>query len=632
MPSNPRQKASNAQASAQAPQTRPTRQRNPPNPKHVSFENEQGDAAVAAANTAADKARQKKEQEKAKIAQIKANAVAAKRALQEQQAAMKRHEKEEASRRKDEEIRVRRLEAEMEALRRDKDLELERLRAAAADREEERRQEAERRLRQTTDEALDEFNLEAEAPTPRSLARIKKLEDQKNGPYNYAVKAVLRVQNGSQVLTKWHNKIGGAHTKGSFDIHALNIELDTAMEANSVNEFVEIKGWVKSSHGRGTRQTFTMSSISIDQWEQRVESITTAEWQKFVNYIIDVEITCTARAGVGLRRSIHAVDGATQSPSHRRTRTDRLEEQHAVVRDRNEVLGEKTEELITRWTCHDALCGHKGVCWIDDTGEHHRLNAVMRERWASAWQDGQATKYAPPYSLIKKLMEQSSGGDNQSSHKGRKASAMDQMRDMLQKQMELNMMKSMQSMANENQQPQQSQQYYAHAPPAPPPPPVYSYPPSYPPHGGYTQQIQQPGVIATQSPSPTPTPRAQRAPEPQQVTPQQRSSPIGARSEEEDIMDSFWQWKKEGTNKALKKLQICQTQAKFDQECWDLEDMKAMADTSSEVYKIAISAGLPQGLIRGLKADLKEFKGLWRDTYQPARALNDLGQQGGGFE
>ena len=629
MPSNPRQKASNAQASADAPQTR---QRNAPKPKQVTFENEQGNAAVTAANTAADKARQKKEQEKAKMAQIKANAAAAKRALQEQQAAMRRYEKEEATRRKDEEIRVRRLEAEMEALRRDKDVELERLRAAAAAREEEKRQEAERRLRQSTDEALHEFNLEAEAPTPRSLARIKQAEEQKNGPYDYSVKAVLRVQNGSQILTKWHNKIGGVHRKGSFDIHALNLDLDAAMEGNGVNELVEIKGWVRSSHGRASRQTFTMNSISIEQWEQRVESITTAEWQKYVNYIIDVEITCTGR--IGLRRPIQDVDGATQSPSHRRTRTTRLEEQHAVVRDRNEALGENAEKLITRWTCHDAICGHKGICWVDDTGEHHKMNAVMRERWAAAWQNDQASELVPPLSLIKRLINQSSGGDNQSSQRGRKPSAMDQMRDMLHQHMELNMMKSMKSLANESQQPQQSQQYYAPAPPPPPPPPAYphtiSYPP--PPHGGYMQQIQQPGVIATPSPSPTPTSRAQRAPEPQQVTLQQRSSPIGMRSEEEDIIDSFWQWKKEATNKASKKLQICQTQAKFDHECWGLDDMKAMADTSSEVYKLAVSAGLPQGLIRGLKADLKEFKGLWRETYQHARTLNNLGQQGGGFE
>ena len=282
------------------------------------------------------------------------------------------------------------------------------------------------------------------------------------------------MQNGSQTLVKWHNKIGGIHKKGSFDIHALNIDLDAAMENLDVIDLVEIKGWVISTHGRATRQTFTLNSISIEQWEQRVESITTAEWRKYTNHIIDVEMTCTGR--VGLRRSIQAVDGATQSPSHRRTRIDRLEEQHAVVRDRNEMLGEKMEKLITRWKCHDEICGNKGTCWIDDLGEHHRLNALQRERWAASWQQGQATEFAPPYAGIRSLM--ASKGDNQPSQKGRKGSAMDQMRDMMREQMDLDMMKSIKSFASENQQQPPQQQYFAppSAPPAPPPPPsMYPY-------------------------------------------------------------------------------------------------------------------------------------------------------------
>ena len=54
--------------------------------------------------------------------------------------------------------------------------------------------------------------------------------------------------------------------------------------------------------------------------------------------------------------------------------------------------------------------------------------------------------------------------------------------------------------------------------------------------------------------------------------------------------------------------------------------MKAIADISSDIYKYTINARLPNGLIRGLKADLKEFKGLWREIYQHTRNLNYLGQ------
>lgn len=63
---------------------------------------------------------------------------------------------------------------------------------------------------------------------------------------------------------------------------------------------------------------------------------------------------------------------------------------------------------------------------------------------------------------------------------------------------------------------------------------------------------------------------------------------------------------------------------KFEQQMWGIDDMKAMADTSSEVYKYARSIGLPDGLIRSLKADLRVFKSQWRDKYQPTVS-------GGGF-
>ncbi len=56
-----------------------------------------------------------------------------------------------------------------------------------------------------------------------------------------------------------------------------------------------------------------------------------------------------------------------------------------------------------------------------------------------------------------------------------------------------------------------------------------------------------------------------------------------------------------------------------------------MADISSDIYKYAINTKLSDGLIRGLKADLKEFKGLWREeTYQAARNLSRTSSNLGG--
>ena len=208
----------------------------------------------------------------------------------------------------------------------------------------------------------------------------------------------------------------------------------------------------------------------------------------------------------------------------------------------------------------------------------------MRERWAAAWQDGHATEYNPPYLLVKKLMEKASGDDNQ--QKGRKTSTIDQMKEMMREQMEFSMIKDMRSFTN--QQPQQPQQYYLPPPPPPPPPSMYPYAPSYPPHGSHSQQPYFAPSPSPAPPAPAPVATSQAPPRPLQ-----RSSPIGSRSEEDDIIDSFWQWKKEGTTKQSRKLQICQVQARFENEIWGLDDMKAMADTSSDIYKHAIDVGLP---------------------------------------
>lgn len=174
-------------------------------------------------------------------------------------------------------------------------------------------------------------------------------------------------------------------------------------------------------------------------------------------------------------------------------------------------------------------------------------------------------------------------------------------------------------MVTENrQQPMQSyappptQQYYQ-------PPPACSYTPSY-----------QPSYQVYRPPSPLPAP--QPLPAPSVPIVQQRSSPIGERSEEDDILDAFWQWKKESTSRQARKLQYCQVQSIVEKEMWSIDNLKSIADISSTVYKRAIDAGLPNGLIRCLKGDLREFKNLWREKYQHARNISTLvGQLEGRF-
>ena len=116
---------------------------------------------------------------------------------------MKRREKEEATRRKEEEARrkqeearVARLEAELETLRQEREVEKERRRL-------EEDTDHQRRIRQTTQEQVDEWEDDQirEPYSPRTLSAMKRNKNEKNGPYQYSLRAVLKVQNGSLALT-----------------------------------------------------------------------------------------------------------------------------------------------------------------------------------------------------------------------------------------------------------------------------------------------------------------------------------------------------------------------------------------------------------------------------------------------
>lgn len=57
---------------------------------------------------------------------------------------------------------------------------------------------------------------------------------------------------------------------------------------------------------------------------------------------------------------------------------------------------------------------------------------------------------------------------------------------------------------------------------------------------------------------------------------------------------------------------------------WSIDDLKAMSDPSSRLYQIAIDRGVPDGVARNLKADLKTFKPRWREAERQAEELLNM--------
>jgi hypothetical protein len=48
------------------------------------------------------------------------------------------------------------------------------------------------------------------------------------------------------------------------------------------------------------------------------------------------------------------------------------------------------------------------------------------------------------------------------------------------------------------------------------------------------------------------------------------------------------------------------------EQMWSFDDLKVMADTNSDLYKLVIAEGIPDGLARRFKKDLKAFKSFIR--------------------
>lgn len=61
---------------------------------------------------------------------------------------------------------------------------------------------------------------------------------------------------------------------------------------------------------------------------------------------------------------------------------------------------------------------------------------------------------------------------------------------------------------------------------------------------------------------------------------------------------------------------------------WSIDDIKSIEDISSNIYRLAIDAGLPDGIIRRLRGDLTKFKELWRGSYHAASTLATLHNSG----
>ncbi len=141
------------------------------------------------------------------------------------------------------------------------------------------------------------------------------------------------------------------------------------------------------------------------------------------------------------------------------------------------------------------------------------------------------------------------------------------------------------------------------------PPPVNSSYPAYQP-ASYSQW-QQP--VSWQEAPPSPSSLISSLSFASSSRPS-RSSPIEPPEEEKAVIEQFFLWKIARTTRQAVKNKIAEVRRLVDNQMWSINDLKEMSDTTSSIYRTAIQLGVPDGMTKSFRDDLKIFKPQWRQA------------------
>jgi hypothetical protein len=338
------------------------------------------------------------------------------------------------------------------------------------------------------------------------------------------------------------------------------------------------------------------------------------------------------------KRPLALIDSPSKSPARRRTRTVQQEEFIADKRDKNEKAGDFSEQLIDKWICTNDRCmNHKGFCFVAFDNKHHSFDTTQREAWSRAIIRGTATLDMPTEALYNFFRNKGSVNEvakaplAKASREAREAAReerMDRLFEMQERSQEFQMSRQLaSSISNTFPQPDLQLQHHHH-PPYSQYPPWLNIPPSF---------WQPPAPVIAPAPvlAPAPAPAIVPAPAPATVSTKAyampsnhlSSSPIANPSEDEDVMDDYWNWKMLNTRNPDRRATLALARRLIDQDMWTIDHLKLMSDTPSSTYRNAVAKGLPSGLAAGFRADFRAFKDIYRTQYRPGRFLIELRQK-----
>jgi hypothetical protein len=348
--------------------------------------------------------------------------------------------------------------------------------------------------------------------------------------------------------------------------------------------------------------------------------------------------------------------GAVSAPTHR---SDKLMLQHNARLDREMQIGTSEGRIMQRWQCRNSNCSnHNSICYVmPGSGDHYAVSTLDHRRWATMMEQGEGSIDNPPGVVLGALIQQGAVGregrrPNQQPGKKLATDQMADMQSMVQNSMGMmlnmrmmdmmgNMMGSMgNSMGNHSipipqyipqpypvsQAP--AQPYYHHLQPA-----MASHAPQQPVSSGSSRETDKPPpeLDANTAAHRSLSPGKQGYDTQQNAIRSSSPPPIMPDHTADDAVKDFFQWRINGLQAPEKRIKWRTAANIANQNDWSLDDLRAMADSKSHQYQLAIQSGISDGIARSFLKEIRAFKGEMKRTIDAASVLAGAAVSGGGF-
>lgn len=309
-----------------------------------------------------------------------------------------------------------------------------------------------------------------------------------------------------------------------------------------------------------------------------------------VVYTVKIKYTPKVRAfNKNPEPSSDGVDGSfsRQTRTVDLTREERLKNKYNTITSSTEF----EMQIHQNWRCSEPDCTNfgAGYCWVHPASKKHfKIEPIDVQSWVNKIPGGTAWTHQPPSSLIE-IWEQRRGEckrkskgrqgerDSRESGAGNNDSTFDKFLNKMAKMVEVKMMYGMGEMADSIK-------------------PTIS-------DGNKVPAAPQSASVSGGEVAPQTNPP---------------SSPINGVKDSLLLVEKFFEWAMARAPTPKAKAAYAKAKDVAEEQCWTLGDLKSMSNPRGELYKIAREERLADGIVRGFREAITEFKAFWRLQFMEA--------------